>query len=396
MTTPNDTVSAQPRRAWQIVTMREVMVKLTNRSFIISTLLTSLLILGGVLLSGFLAGKSSEETVAVASDDGQQIVAEAAQARGGGDDTLRAEQVESTEAAREAVAEEETDAALLDTNEGWVLLQENSIDSSLADDLDRSVADHVMAINAEEAGTSLAELQQGAVLDTELLEPDDQAIQALLVGFVFAFLFYMAAMIYGMEIANSVLEEKQNRIVEILATAIPIRQLLYGKVLGTSLLAFGQLLLYALLGLLAVNLTDLSVDVASLLNASGWFIGFFVAGFAAVAAVWAVLGSMASRSEDLQSSMMPILAVLMVTLFFGIYAKGTVLAVGSFVPVVSSVAMPVRLMQEDVAVWQPIVAFVLAGVAAYLLLRLAERIYSRAVMRTGGALSWRSALQLEA
>ena len=50
--------------------------------------------------------------------------------------------------------------------------------------------------------------------------------------YVFAMLFYMAAIMFGTAIANSVLEEKQNRVVEILATAIPVRQILYGKVLG--------------------------------------------------------------------------------------------------------------------------------------------------------------------
>ena len=141
-------------------------------------------------------------------------------------------------------------------------------------------------------------------------------------GLVFAFLFYLAAIVFGMAIANSVLEEKQNRVVEILATAIPIRQLLYGKVLGNSLLAFGQIALYAAVGLVGVNLTGTAGDVGWILGASGWFVAFFVAGFAAQASIWAVLGSLASRSEDLQSNTGPIMTVLVVALFAGIYAKG--------------------------------------------------------------------------
>src|SRR5699024_9269483 len=138
--------------------------------------------------------------------------------------------------------------------------------------------------------------------------------------------FYLSAIVFGMAIANSVLEEKQNRIVEILATAVPIRQLLYGKVLGNRLLAFAQMGLYELLALVAINFTDLTVDVAWLASASGWFIAFFAVGFIALAAIWAVLGAMASRSEDLQSSTMPVIGLLVAVLFVGMWAKGTALA----------------------------------------------------------------------
>ena len=85
---------------------------------------------------------------------------------------------------------------------------------------------------------------------TELLSGgQDRGPVRLVMGLVFAFLFYLAAILFGMAIANSVLEEKQNRVVEILATAVPVRQLLHGKVLGNSLLAFAQIGLYAAVGL---------------------------------------------------------------------------------------------------------------------------------------------------
>src|SRR5690625_3498806 len=121
----------------------------------------------------------------------------------------------------------------------------------------------------------------------------------------------MSSIIFGMAIANSVHEEKQIRSVEILAAAIPVRQLLYGKVLGNCLLAFAQIVLYGVLALIAINFTDLTVDVAWLASASGWFVAFFAAGFMALAAIWAVLGAMASRSADLQSSTAPVTGLLL-------------------------------------------------------------------------------------
>src|SRR6185312_11067178 len=134
---------------------------------------------------------------------------------------------------------------------------------------------------------------------------------AMVMGFIFSFLFYMSAMIFGMPIANSVVEEKQNRVVEILATAIPIRQLLAGKILGNMILAMGQLCLFVGIGLLALNMMPTPVPFISVVFATaGWFLAFFVAGFLILAAVWAALGAMASRTEDLQQSTGPVIMVL--------------------------------------------------------------------------------------
>jgi ABC-2 type transport system permease protein len=295
------------------------------------------------------------------------------------------------------VAADDVDVALLDTGAGWTVVGATEIDERLESVLTQAVAAAVLETNAEAAGTTTAELTAGSEVTTELLEGDaERATMQQVVGFVFAFLFYMAAIVFGMAIAQSVLEEKQNRVVEILATAIPVRQLLYGKVVGNSVLALAQIALYAVVGLIGLNLTGSAGDIGWILGASGWFIVFFVVGFVALAAVFAVLGSLASRSEDLQSNTGPVMTLIMVATFAGIFAEGTLLTVASYVPVVSSVAMPVRMLSEDVALWEPVVSLALTAVAATLLVRLGERIYQRAVLQGGTALTWRQALRLEA
>ena len=215
------------------------------------------------------------------------------------------------------------------------------------------------------------------------------------VGFIFSFLFYMATIIFGMAIATSVLEEKQNRVVEILATAIPIRQLLYGKVAGNTVLAIVQLALYGGAALVAMNVTGSAEMLGFIIPVSGWFLVFFLVGFLILAAGWAMLGSMASRSEDLNSSSTPVMAVIFAALFAGIFAKGQLLVLASFVPVVSSVAMPIRMLSTEVPLWQTLLSLALALAAAYGLLVFSARIYRRAVMQSGGALTLRKAMKLE-
>jgi ABC-2 type transport system permease protein len=82
-------------------------------------------------------------------------------------------------------------------------------------------------------------------------------------------------------------------------------------------------------------------------------------------------------------------------LFTGIYAKGTLLVVASYVPVISSVAMPIRLLSSDVPLWEPFASLALAVAAAWAMVLFGEKIYRRAIMQTGSALSWRKALKLE-
>ena len=386
------------KNPWLVVTVREITVKLTDRNFLLSTGLTLVLIIASVAVSTFLGSRTSDFTVAVPSSEGREIVEAGATAIEADDsgDTLTAKEVADEAAARQAVRDGDVDAALLADGDEWVVVGLDEVDDTLSATLVQSVSAYVLAENAQAAGTTVATLTAGSEVSTELLEgsEENEGLKSA-VGFVFAFLFYMAAIIFGMAIANSVLEEKQNRVVEILATAIPIRQLLYGKVIGNSLLAFAQIALFALVALVAVNVTGAASDLGWLLGASGWFIAFFVVGFTALAAVWAVLGSLASRSEDLQSNTGPITTVIMVALFVGLFADGVWLTVASYVPVVSSIAMPIRMLDEGVPLWEPLVALALSIAAAYALLRLGERVYQRAVMQGGTALKWRQALKVE-
>ncbi|WP_146360505.1 ABC transporter permease [Arthrobacter yangruifuii] len=383
---------------WAIVTLREVMVKARDRSYLISTLVTLLIIVGTVLFNAFMSSRGAEYTVAVTGSEGQAVVAladEAGQADGG-NTVFSSVTADSPESALQLVRDDEADAALVSDGSTWTLTGLSEIDNGLQADLSEALRGYALEANAADAGTTAEALLAGSELEAELLEGSaENQLLATIVGFVFAFLFYMAAIVFGMAIATSVLEEKQNRVVEILATAIPIRQLLYGKVAGNTILAMVQLALYAGAALLALNLTGTAETVGTIIPASGWFLVFFLAGFLILASAWAMIGSMASRSEDLNNSSAPVLTVIIVALFAGMFAKGQLLVTASFVPVVSSVAMPVRMLNGEVPLWQTLVSLAIALVAAYGLLRFGERIYRRAVMQSGGSLTLRKAMKLE-
>lgn len=400
-TEPNRTAptssASSVSNAWSIVTLREVTVKIRDRGFVISTLVTLLLIAGSMGVSAFFSNQTDEYSVAVVSPQASQIVQGAeGEQQGEGGVAVETMETDSVQAARSAVDSGEADAALLDSDDGWTLVGKDSVDDGLSSVMSQSLSAYVLEMNAQAAGTSAEELTSGSELEEDVLQGSvgDETLHQI-VAFVFSFLFYISAIIFGMAIANSVLEEKQNRVVEILATAIPIRQLLYGKVIGNTILAMVQLALYGGLALIMVNLTGDTTMLGSIIGASGWFFVYFLIGFLILASGWAVVGSLASRSEDLQSSSTPVMMVIFAALFAGMFAEGTLLTIASYVPVVSSVAMPVRLLAGDVALWEPLLSIIIALLAAVVLVRLGEKIYQRAVLQSGGSLTLRKAMRLE-
>lgn len=393
-------VAEQRGAPWLIVTLREVTVMVRDKSFIITTLITVALIVGSVVFAGIMGDKTTTSTIAFAENGRTaDLLASANELAISNDQKieLTAHPVPSGDNALETLRAKDADLVLAPTPDGYSLTALKEVPGSVQSLLGDAASAQALEFNAGKLGVSPESLTAGSTVSPVLLDGDSERnSMAMVMGFIFSFLFYMSAMIFGMPIANSVVEEKQNRVVEILATAIPIRQLLAGKIIGNLILAMGQLCLFVGIGLLALTMVPTEIPFISVVIAtSGWFLAFFLAGFLILAAVWAALGAMASRTEDLQQSTGPVIMVLVAVLFTGMYAKGSLLVVASYIPVVSSVAMPIRLLSSDVPLWEPIASLAVAIAAAWAMVLLGERIYRRAIMQTGSALSWRKALKLE-
>ena len=129
---------------------------------------------------------------------------------------------------------------------------------------------------------------------------------------------------------------------------------------------------------------------------AGWFVVFFVLGFVALAGLWAVAGSLATRQEDLGSTTLPGQMILMIPFFFSVFAGSSAKTIASFVPIASSMSMPGRMLTEDVPLWQPLVAIAVLLAATVLIIRLGARLYERTLLQTGRRLGYREALALDA
>ncbi|WP_054813584.1 ABC transporter permease [Nocardia arizonensis] len=387
-----------PHGVWRIVALREIAVKLRDRNFLISTLVTVIAIMASLVIGGFVSGRTQTIEVAAVGSDAEQVVA-AAGRLGAADDekiTFTARPVADAAAAEQQVRDGRADVGLVPVESGWRLVGKDSENDDAAAYLGAAARQIAVERNAAAAGVSMQQLGRGGGIVYDLLEPGavDPGL-ATAVAFVFAFLFYMASFLFGMSIAQSVVEEKQNRIVEILASAIPLRQLLIGKIAGNAVMALAQLALFVGAGLIGLAATGRGDQVARIGGAAGWFIVFFVVGFLALASLWAVAGSLATRSEDLQSTATPLSIVIILVLLAGIFLSGSWRVAASYVPVVSIVAMPGRLADGTARWWEPLVSLPLTALAAYGVVLVAEKVYRRSLMQTSGRMTMRQALAVQ-
>lgn len=394
--------------AWMLVATREIVVRALNKGFLVGLAVTVAMIGGLIGFSAYMDSRTDSFDVAVVTGDEAALTAvgsareEATTSDEGIELTVL--QVDDAAAAEAALEDETADAWLSsgttdaspaadDAGTSWSLSGWREPDGGLADLLGTTVRDQVMADRADSAGTTIEALTAGSEIETERLDgnPVDPQV-VFFAGFVLAFLFFTGAVGSGAMIAGSVIEEKQSRLVEIIATAVPLRQLLAGKIIGSSVIALAQNLLLAGIGLVGLSFTDLSAVLPAMTATMIWFVVFFTVGFVAVAALYAVAGSLASRTEDLQYTTTPLMMLLMGVYIVTFSADGVLERVLSYVPPASIVSMPVRVLNGDALWWEPIVSLLVLVVATLGAVLLSERAYRGALMQTGGRVTWKSAL----
>ncbi|NEA33623.1 ABC transporter permease [Streptomyces sp. SID13031] len=383
------------RHPWQLVAQREISTKLRDKTFLGSTAFMLIVVLAATIVPALLSGVGGKDKIAVLDDSGARIVAVADAIKGG--DSYEATRTTDVAAAEQLVKDGDVEAALLPGKDGFEVLGKQRIDTDLQSNLREAAVNLGMEQNAERAGLTPGQLRAGTQLQERLLDPGP--LPEVVAGFVnigLALIFYITALSFGMMIAQSVVQEKESRVVEILAAAIPIRALLWGKVIGNTVLALGQIVVIAVASLIGLLVTDQADILKVVAPVAGWFVVFFVLGFVALAGLWAVAGSLATRQEDLGSTTLPGQMILMIPFFFAAFAGAEAKTVASFIPIASSMSMPGRMLTENVPLWQPLAAIAILVVTTVLIIRLGARLYERTLLQTGRKLGYREAISIKA
>jgi ABC-2 type transport system permease protein len=264
---------------------------------------------------------------------------------------------------------------------------------------------------------SIAESDVG--VSTRKLSPNegttaDSSLALTAIGYIMAFIIYGAVLIYGQYVMQGVIEEKSNRVVEVVVSSVRPFELLMGKVLGIGAMGLAQMVTWAALvvgGFAAVGPvlalffapSDLGVapdaSQQAMMDAAGvtvptipldlvvWFILFFLGGFLLYAALFAAVGSAVEQQQDAQSLLLPVMFPLILPILFLVFIiespNATASIVMSMIPFFSPILMVLRAAITTVPVWEIATAFVLLIGTFIGMIWVAGRIYRVGILSYG-------------
>lgn len=380
-----------------LVARRELTERARSGMFIAS-LVISVLVIGAVVV---LPTMMMDETRQIGLVDtaspavGELVTAEAEKVG------LTAEVTEYSNVAdaEAALAAGELDAAVVaDREVVWPAEPDTQLESAL------DAALFMVAVQERSAELGLdpaaaAELLAPAEIGERSLEPVDSDIEARQVmAMVTMIVLFTAIAMYGAFVLTGVVEEKSSRVVEVLLARVPPRHLLAGKILGIGTLGLAQIAVMAGAAVLALQVSgDGSIELPSIsLGLVALFLLWFILGFAFYSTAYGALGALASRNEDAQSASGPLTALLIGGYFFvliTVAGEGSegIVRLATLLPFTSPMAVPMRAATGNLPVWEGVAAVVLMLIAIYAMIRIAGRMYTGAVLRTGAKVRIRDA-----
>ncbi len=423
----------------KLIIAREYMSMVGRKSFIIMTILIPILMIACILLPigiGYLNTEGSEtEDVAVIDQTGRY--------GGAIQDTdlyhfiaLRGDTIADPRAFYDKSGGRLTAVVIIpqdiDSVHQLTIYSDKTINSSLKMTLGRQLSDTLT--RAHVASYGVPNLQK--MIDESSVDVDVKSVKwgedgtetetsteiAMGIGFFLAFLIYMFVLMYGAMIMNGVIEEKTNRIVEVIVSSCKPFQLMMGKIIGVALVGLTQLAIWtvvmlalsvvagSMLGLALGDTLGMAGDPAAVQAAlaqggnadmSGIvqailgvnylqiftsFVFYFIGGYLLYAALFAAFGSAVDQANDASQFTTPIIIVMIIALYAGMACidnpNGPMAFWCSMIPFTSPIVMMVRL-PYDVPLWQLALSIVLLFGTATLTVWIASRIYRTGILLYG-------------
>ncbi len=257
-------------------------------------------------------------------------------------------------------------------------------------------------------------------LSPEGEETDDDTEFLSIVGFLMGIIIFISIFSYGGYIMRGVIEEKTNRIIEVIASSVKPIELLIGKMGGVGAIAITQfgIWILAFLGLTAVagpvatslmdnNMAQMTGGVAEVeeqlpaildlptieTSLIVYFVIFFILGYLLYSSLFAAVGSAADSETDTQQLMLPISAPIVIAyviLFHTMQSPDSTLSVvGSMIPFFSPIVMVTRIAITEVPAWQSSLAIFLMALTFVCTMWLSAKIYQVGILSYGKTASFK-------
>ncbi|MCY8233974.1 ABC transporter permease [Priestia endophytica] len=249
------------------------------------------------------------------------------------------------------------------------------------------------------SGDVLKELQTPITIKDTVLDSDTDDKPTGVV-WVFVFTMYMFILVYGIGIANGIVGEKSSRVMEIMITKVKPITMMYGKIISNMLVGLANILVILGSFLVAKSLGWADSLALGFIDVSGFtvsvtllFILFFLLGFMLNGMIYAALGSLVSRTEDINNSTFPLTLVSFANFFLGFMTMGdptaSYITICSYIPVLTPTLMFSRYLMGSAAGWELALGAVIIIVTTLLISIIANRLYKRGVMKYSEKMSWK-------
>lgn len=364
-----------------LIIKREFNAKVRNKSFIVMTFLSPLLMVAMAVLIGYLANVNADEVSKVAIHDKNGLLKNDLKSG----DKITYEDVSAMpyEVAKKHASEgyegllyvPET-ATLKDLATKVQFISNESPDLEIVNTAEAVIDDKLTKSNLRELGFDYDKIEQAKTKSDIHLSKfsgeetfKEANLIKIIIGGGCGYLIMMFIIIYGNMVMRSVIEEKTSRIIEIIISSVKPFQLMMGKIIGTSLAGILQFLIWSILGgILFMLFTSVLQDLEVLqlyineflkLPLFTMFIGFivyFIGGYFLYSSFYASIGAAVDSETDSQQFLLPIIMPLMLGVYVGFFTviddpHGTVATIFSMIPLTSPIVMLMRI-PFGVPLWQ--------------------------------------------
>ncbi|MDH3269825.1 MAG: ABC transporter permease [Gemmatimonadota bacterium] len=394
------------------VIRREYLQRVRSRWFIAATIIAPLFMAGLVILPAYFAGQGEQADRDLAIVDGTGVLYERLAPmleEAGWNVTEERWRSEVVTELRRAVAD--------DVIGGFMMLDELTLETGEAIlytrsrpnpirqlTLRSSVSRAALGFQLEQRDVDVEAMLSGGELRVEMLSAEDGSDAGdpqFFVAYGGSFILYMVILLYAISVMRATLEEKTNRIVEVIISSMKPWHLMLGKIIGVGAVSMTQMAIWLGLGVLAFasglpaliaarpDMADLS-EIAEALPGIGLialFVGYFVLGFFMYSGLYAAVGAMCNSDEEAQQAQFPILLLLVVPIIMVIGVienPNTPLSTSlSLFPPFTPILMWARVAGGQVPAWQIGLSFLLMALATVGIAWVAGRIYKVGILMAG-------------
>lgn len=421
-----------------LIIKREFIAKVRNKSFIVMTFLSPLLFAGIAVFVGYLASmKASMKTVAIHDETGYFF-----------QDFKSNEQYRYVDhsqiplqVSKDSVMHEALEAliyipktdTITDLKNKVQYISNESPSMEYVNKIEKIIANKITHKNYETLAIDTAKIHKAQVeVNLHLKKTSgEESLKGLneikiAIGAVFGYLIMMFIIIYGNMVMRSVIEEKTNRIIEIIISSVKPFHLMMGKIIGTSLAGILQFLIWSIIGIvlflgvstylgvqMGPSATSLPPEVME--QAAGkmgtiqlyitefWrlpiftliisFIFYFIGGYFLYSSFYAAIGAAVDNETDSQQFLMPIIMPLMLGVYIGFFTvlnepHGTIATIFSIFPLTSPIVMLMRI-PFGVPMGQIILSIVLLFATFFFVVWFASKIYRVGILMYGKKPTWK-------